>query len=62
MGLYGSAPKIEAEKEPPTYSDPAVLEARERERKLALLRKGRRSTILTSERGIIDKPAPKIGT
>lgn len=43
----GSSPAVQPAPKMPSSSDAEVEAARERERKLARLRKGRRSTILT---------------
>lgn len=45
---FGSSPSVSPQPAAPSVTDPAVEEAAAKERALARLRKGRRSTILTS--------------
>ncbi len=50
-----SSPGVKKVAPPPTRQDPEISAARERQRKAELKRKGRRSTILTSARGVKEK-------
>lgn len=49
------SPRVAPAPDPPKREDPMVQEAIEKERELAMRRKGRRSTILTSSQGVQDK-------
>ena len=48
----GSTPALQPQPKIPDASDPAVQAAMEKEKQLAMLRKGRQSTILTSFAGL----------
>lgn len=49
MSFGSSSPSLPPETPLPTITDPAIKEAADRERRAALLRKGRSSTLLTDQ-------------
>jgi len=51
-GLFPELPPIPPLPPPPTSDDPRIAAAREKQRLVGLKRKGRRSAILTSGRGV----------
>ena len=59
FGGGGSPPPVAPAAEPPKVDDPAVAEAKRKERELARRRRGRMSTILTGPSGLSDEPAGK---
>lgn len=55
-GLFGGGQKVQAA---PTVEDPAVQEAKRKERELARRRTGRSSTILTGPAGLSENTGKK---
>ena len=55
----GGSPPVQPYVAPPKQGDPAVQEAIRKEKELAIKRKGRQSTILTSSQGLGDSGTGK---
>ena len=62
FGGGGSPPPVQQAAPPPATTDPAVEEAKRKERELARLRHNRASTILTNPSGLSDQANTKKAT